>query len=114
MAVTLNVDPAGDDYTLNTRAARRFKLVTGSFDYGATAGGGVSMDIPIGVVQGCLITPDNGYVYAYNAGTVKAYYVGSVAFATGSVTVAEAMTQVATGVLMATCSSLNFFAWGYE
>jgi hypothetical protein len=46
MAITLNLDPMADlDYTLNGRAAHRFKLVTGSFDYGATAGGGVSMDI---------------------------------------------------------------------
>ena len=116
MAVTIVQDPHGDDNTLHTRAMKRFKIITGSFDYGATAGGGVSMDIPINIVHGCVILPANGYIYAYDAGTVKAYYVGPLATTgTGSTeTVAEAMTRVATGVSMATCSALNFFAWGYE
>ena len=114
MAVTLTMDPQGElNYTINQRAARQFQLVAGSFDYGATAGGGVSMDIPINNVKGCMVMPAYGYTFLYSAGTLKAYYVGSIDI-TSSAGLAEAFTQVATGTAMATCSALNFFAWGYK
>ena len=118
MAVTLVCDPiAEEDYSVGNLASRRFKIVTGSFDYGATCGGGVSMDIPLNRVMGCVVMPANGYVFAYDAGTLKAYEVGKMDIAgSGSAitNAASVMLQAVTGTAMATCSALNFFAWGYE
>jgi hypothetical protein len=115
MAVTLEPSPQGDaDFTLGTHAARNLNIVTGSFDYGATAGGGVSMDIPLHNVLGCLVGPAYGYVFRYSSGTLEAFYVGALDATGGTVTVAEVMTKVATGTAMSTCTALTFFAWGYN
>jgi hypothetical protein len=118
MAVTLVCDPIADeDYTVNNLMAKGFKIVTGSFDWSVSGGAGVTMSIPLNRCYGCIIQPANGYVYSWMSNTAKAFYVGSVTM-TGSGSalsnVPEAMTAVATGTAMATCSALNFFAWGYE
>ena len=112
MAVTLNLDPRSNlDHKLPSKIREGFKFITGSFDYGATAGGGVSFDIAqLNTVLGCWVEPHSGYVFHYDAGTLKAYQCR----ASVSLTTAGPMSQVATGTSMATCSSLNFMAWGYE
>jgi hypothetical protein len=69
------------------------------------------MDIShLNTVVGVYIEPGNGYVYKYDAGTLKAYQSGSHA----SLTTPGPFTQVVTGTSMATASSINFMAWGYE
>jgi hypothetical protein len=112
MAVTLNLDPrSNSDHKLPSKSAQGFKIITGSFDYGATSGAGVSFDIAqLNTVLGCWVEPHSGYMFHYDAGTLKAY-TGGVHV---SLTSSAAMAVVATGVAMATCSSLSFMAWGYE
>jgi len=114
MGVTAVYNPVGEnDFTLPTLTQKRVKWAFGSLSYGATAGAGATWTINgMGNVLGCFIEPANGYVYRYDIDNtlVKAYRTGAV----GSVTTAVAFAQVATGVSMATCTGLSFFAWGYE
>lgn len=113
MAVTAVYHPFGEtDFTLSTLKQKRIKIVFGTMDYGATAGGGATWTLPMGVVLAAVIEPANGYVYRYDIDNtlVKAYQCG----APGSVTTAVAMSQVATGTSTATCTALHFMAWGYE
>jgi len=115
MACTVVPDGyAHNAYELNAHAAQNLKIVYGSFDYAATyPDGGATFSISqLATVKGCIIEPANGYVYRYVSGVVKAYYVGALD-ASATNTVAEALTEVATDVSMATCSAITFFAWGY-
>lgn len=89
-------------------------MVTGTFDYDATAGAAACISlagIGLGKIKAIIIPPSNGYVFKCTvSGTVTAYYVGAV----GSVTTAAAFTVVPTATSMATCSGLVFMAMGYE
>jgi hypothetical protein len=53
-------------------------------------------------------------VYSYQAGTVKAYEIGALTVNGTTSTTAEAMTAAVTGTSMATATSLDYLAWGYE
>ena len=113
-------DEQGGDFTLNTRASRRFKFTSGTMDYATHTSSGNAWEIPITNLCGVYIAPSPGdaslstalNVYDYTNETVAPYIPKLTATATGALTdYIKVSTTTAVGVTM---TGIHFVAWGYD